>query len=70
MFGSCNMKISEDYAEPPDRARGVIARTTKYMQWAYPDRFSLSRDELDLMNAWDKQYPVDQWECTRPSGSS
>ncbi|MDQ7834201.1 MAG: endonuclease [Humidesulfovibrio sp.] len=63
-FGTCAMKIEGNKAEPPEHARGAIARTTKYMAWAYP-RFNLSRQQEQLMNAWDDMYPVDQWECTR-----
>lgn len=25
----------------------------------------MSRQQEQLMQAWDKQYPVDKWECTR-----
>ncbi len=63
-FGSCAMKIEGNKAEPPEYARGTIARSTKYMAWAYP-RFELSRQQEQLMDAWDEMYPVDQWECTR-----
>lgn len=63
-FGSCEMKIADRKAEPPARARGQIARTYFYMQDAYP-RYKMSRQQEQLMGAWDKMYPVDQWECTR-----
>lgn len=63
-FGSCEMKIAGRKAEPPARARGQIARTYFYMQDAYP-RYKMSRQQEQLMGAWDKMYPVDQWECTR-----
>ena len=63
-FGRCEMKIADRKAEPPARARGQIARTYFYMQDAYP-RYKMSRQQEQLMGAWDKMYPVDQWECTR-----
>lgn len=63
-FGSCGMKISTNKAEPPARARGQIARTYFYMQDAYP-RYKMSRQQEQLMSAWDKMYSVDVWECTR-----
>ena len=63
-FGSCAMKIEGNKAEPPEHARGTIARSTKYMAWAYP-RFQLSRQQEQLMDAWDAMHPVDRWECTR-----
>lgn len=64
-FGSCEMKIADRKAEPPVRARGQIARTYKYMADAYGPRYKMSRQQVQLMDAWDKTYPVDQWECTR-----
>lgn len=63
-FGSCKMKIANRKAEPPKAARGQIARAYMYMDSNYP-RYSMSRQQRQLMNAWDKQYPVDSWECKR-----
>ena len=63
-FGTCEMKIDGRRAEPPERARGQIARTHLYMASAYP-RFRLSDQQRKLMTAWDRMYPVDSWECTR-----
>lgn len=63
-FGSCAMKVADGKAEPPEHARGTVARSTKYMTWAYP-RFTLSRQQEQLMDAWDAMYPVDRWECLR-----
>ena len=64
-FGSCGMKIADRRAEPPIRARGQIARTYKYMADAYAPRYRMSRQQAQLMDAWDRMYPVDAWECTR-----
>jgi deoxyribonuclease-1 len=63
-FGSCAMKIDSRKAEPPEAARGRIARTYLYMKGAYK-RYSMSESQRQLMNAWDKMYPVDAWECAR-----
>jgi len=63
-FGSCPMKIDNKKAEPPELARGRIARTYLYMDETYP-RYNMSKSQKQLMNAWDKMYPVTQWECTR-----
>jgi deoxyribonuclease-1 len=63
-FGSCAMKIDNRKAEPPEMARGRIARTYLYMEGAYK-RYSMSKPQRQLMNAWDKMYPVDAWECSR-----
>lgn len=64
-FGSCEMKIADRKAEPPVHARGPIARTYKYMADAYGPRYKMSRQQTQLMDAWDRMYPVDRWECTR-----
>jgi len=63
-FGSCAMKIDNRKAEPPVSARGRIARTYMYMEAAYK-RYNMSKSQRQLMNAWDKMYPVDAWECAR-----
>ncbi|SGY95004.1 endonuclease [Moritella viscosa] len=63
-FGSCDMKIENRKAEPPESARGRIARTYLYMESTY-SRYSMSKSQRQLMNAWDKMYPVEQWECER-----
>lgn len=63
-FGSCQMKIANRKVEPPERARGIIARTYLYMNLTYP-RYSMSPSQQKLMNAWDKEYPVTEWECLR-----
>lgn len=63
-FGSCEMKIDNKKAEPPVEARGRIARTYLYMDQAY-SRYNMSKAQKQLMNAWDKQYPVSAWECER-----
>ena len=64
MFGSCPMKIESRKAEPPEVARGRIARTYMYMEAVYPN-YSMSRQQKQLMNAWSNQFPVNAWECKR-----
>jgi deoxyribonuclease-1 len=63
-FGSCAMKIDSRKAEPPEKARGRIARTYMYIEGAYK-RYNMSKSQSQLMNAWDKMYPVDARECSR-----
>ncbi|WP_237443246.1 endonuclease [Sinobacterium norvegicum] len=63
-FGSCDMRIDNRKAQPPERSRGVIARTYFYMDDSYA-RYRMSRAQRQLMTAWDKQYPVTEWECQR-----
>lgn len=63
-FGACTMKIENRKAEPPVNSRGRVARTYKYMDWAYP-KYKMSKAQKKLMDAWDKMYPASEWECTR-----
>ncbi|MCG5030752.1 endonuclease [Mesosutterella sp. OilRF-GAM-744-9] len=63
-FGTCPMKIEDRRAEPPDWAKGLAARTYKYMAAAYP-QFRMSDQQRRLMDVWDKKYPADDWECLR-----
>lgn len=63
-FGSCAMKIDDRKAEPPAEARGRIARTYLYMEQTY-SRYSMSKQQRQLMMAWDKQFPISEWECKR-----
>jgi deoxyribonuclease-1 len=63
-FGSCEMKIENRKAEPPINSKGRIARTYLYMDSTYP-RYSMSKSQSQLMKAWDRMYPVSDWECER-----
>jgi len=63
-FGSCAMKIENRKAEPPVASRGVIARTYLYMDSIYAS-YKMSRQQRQLMDAWNKTYPVTAWECER-----
>jgi len=64
-YGQCEMQVNfkQRKVMPPDRARGSIARTYLYMSQEYGLR--LSKSQQQMMLAWNKQYPVDEWECTR-----
>ncbi len=64
-FGVCDMEIENRKAEPPPKVRGDIARTYFYMDAAYPGRGIVSNKNRKLFDAWDKQDPVDVWECER-----
>ena len=64
-FGTCQVKIEDRKIEPPAQTRGFIARTFKYMDWAYPGHGIISGKNQKLFDAWDRQYPVSQWEATR-----
>ncbi|OSM94328.1 MULTISPECIES: deoxyribonuclease I [Lonsdalea] len=64
-YGQCEMKIDfkNKMAEPPERARGPIARTYFYMRDRY--HLTLSRQQTQLFETWNRLYPVTPWECTR-----
>lgn len=64
-FGTCPMKVDGNKVEPPERARGQVARSYLYMAEAYAGRYRMSRQQQQLMRAWDRMYPVDAWECRR-----
>lgn len=63
-FGACDMRIEGRKAQPPELARGRIARSYFYMEQSYP-KYSMSKPQRQLMNAWDNQYPVNKLECQR-----
>ncbi len=64
-YGRCEMQVNfkQRKVMPPDRARGSIARTYLYMSQKYG--FRLSKQQTNLMNAWNHTYPADPWECER-----
>lgn len=61
-YGACATKV--DFkgraAEPRDEVKGLVARVSFYMY----DRYGLnmSRQQQQLLMAWDRQYPVSSWE--------
>lgn len=64
-FGVCEMKVTDRWAEPPERARGRISRAMLYMDAVYHKRYHLSDRQRRLAESWNAQYPVDAWECIR-----
>ena len=64
-FGSCSMKVANNIAEPPDSAKGFVARTSLYMAHEYPRRYKLSQSQRQLFEAWDRMFPPNAWECER-----
>ena len=65
-FGSCDMQIKDNKAQPPEHSRGMIARAYLYMDSTY-SRYNMSKAQKQLMTAWDKQFPVTKFECERSS---
>lgn len=68
-FGNCDMEIEDRKAEPAPEKRGNIARTYFYMDWAYPGHGMIisgkNRKLFKLFEAWNREDPVDVWECER-----
>jgi len=64
-YGACDFKVDfqDRVAEPKDAVKGKIARIHFY----YADRYNLrmSRQQEQLMMAWDRQFPVSDWERER-----
>ncbi|MFH0257100.1 endonuclease [Vibrio rumoiensis] len=63
-FGSCDFHVEDRKAQPPQQARGLIARTYLYFDATY-SQFRLSKQQKQLFVAWDKQYPVSTFECKK-----
>ncbi|KJH82858.1 endonuclease [Stutzerimonas stutzeri] len=61
-YGACPTRVDfkERAAEPRDDVKGLVARSTFYMYDRYG--LSMSRQQQQLLMAWDKQYPVSAWE--------
>jgi deoxyribonuclease-1 len=67
-FGACDIEIDAQTrrVEPPESVRGDIARIYEYMNRAYGHGI-IGESSEKLFDAWDKQDPVDAWECERCS---
>lgn len=63
--GACNFRVDfrGEVAEPRDEVKGLVARAMFHMH----DRYDLSmpRQQQQLLMAWDKQFPVSEWELER-----
>ncbi|WP_312905146.1 endonuclease [Stutzerimonas nitrititolerans] len=61
-YGACMTRVDfkERAAEPRNEAKGIVARATFYMYDRYG--LSMSRQQQQLLMAWDRQYPVTTWE--------
>ena len=64
-YGQCKTKVDFEQrtAEPRDEVKGLVARTTFYMFDRY--NLNMSRQQQQLLMAWDKQFPVTPWEKER-----
>lgn len=61
-YGACMTRVDfkERAAEPRNEAKGIVARATFYMFDRYG--LSMSRQQQQLLMAWDRKYPVTTWE--------
>jgi len=61
-YGACPTRV--DFkgraAEPRNDVKGLVARSTFYMYDRYG--LSMSKQQQQLLMAWDRQYPVSAWE--------
>lgn len=64
-YGQCTTKVDFEQraVEPRDAVKGLVARTTFYMFDRY--QLSMSRQQQQLLMAWDKQFPASAWELER-----
>lgn len=62
-FGGCKAIVQDRKFEPMPIAKGRVARVYMYMDFTYPGRGVISSKNRKLFEAWDKFYPVDEWEC-------
>ena len=64
-YGKCDFEIDfkSKTAEPPETARGDIARIYLYMRDQY--KITLSDQQTRLLETWAKSDPVDAWERQR-----
>ena len=65
MYGNCEFEINfkDKRAYPKKEIRGDIARIYLYMSDRY--NINLSDQERKMMEVWDKQDPIDEWEIEK-----
>jgi len=64
-YGACATKVDfkDRTAEPRAEVKGLVARSTFYMFDRYG--LSMSRQQQQVLMAWDRQHPVSAWERQR-----
>lgn len=64
-YGQCESRVSftERTFQPRPEVRGWVARTYWYMRDTYG--IQISNQQNQLFTAWDRQYPVTEWERLR-----
>lgn len=63
-FYGCGIEIDTKLrkVEPPNRAKGIVARANLFMSDKY--NVSLSPAQRKLFNAWNHQFPPTPWEIS------
>ena len=64
-YGTCSTRtdFKQRVTEPRDEVKGQVARIYFYMHDRYG--LSMSRQQQQLLMAWDRMYPVSDWERER-----
>lgn len=64
-YGMCRSRVDfkQKVFEPRDEAKGQVARVYFYMHDRY--NLSMSRQQQQLLMAWDNKYPPTPWEILR-----
>ena len=64
-YGACKFEVDfkTDRARVKEDLRGVIARTYLYFNKQY--NMTLSKQEKQKFEAWNKMYPISEWEIER-----
>ncbi len=64
-YGTCSTRtdFKQRISEPRDEVKGQVARIYFYMHDRYG--LSMSRQQQQLLMAWNKMYPVSDWERER-----
>jgi deoxyribonuclease-1 len=64
-YGECSFKVDfkDRKAYPPNYTKGFIARTYFYFFKKY--EMKLSKRDKKMFKAWDKKYPITEWEKLR-----
>jgi len=64
-YGACRTRVDfkQRTAEPRDEVKGFVARVQFFMHDWYG--LSMSRQQQQLFSAWDRMYPVSDWERER-----
>jgi len=65
LHGACDFKVDfkKRVVEPRDEIKGFLARVYFYMHDRYG--MNMSQQQQQLLMAWDKAYPVSDWELER-----